>query len=79
MRDATLRTDSEMLCVEFHVLDVQIDEFLQSDAGPEEQLDDDSIPGNHYRGSVLEYLEKAALLRLSEKPRQVARKPVQCQ
>ena len=41
MRNAALGADAEMLRVEFHILDVQIDEFLQPDAGTQEEFDDE--------------------------------------
>ncbi len=47
-----------MLGVEVHVLDVKVDEFLQPDAGPEEDLDDDAVPDRQGGCPAAKFLEQ---------------------
>jgi len=67
LRDGALGEHAEMLGVEVHVLDVKVDEFLQPDAGPEEDLDDDAVPDGQRGCPAAKFLEQTALLGLGQK------------
>gem|GEM_PF-2735194 len=87
MLDATFGTDKEVLGIEVDVLYVQIDEFLQPDAGPEKQLDNDAVtsgyhtPGFSVLGSraAAKLLEQSSLLGLGQELWQRTGEPVQSQ
>ena len=68
-----------MLGVEFHVLDIKVDKFLQPYASTEKEFDNHSIPGCHHRRPTAKLLEQAEFLRLGEEPGWFTRKPVQGQ
>ena len=75
MRDTALGADTQMPGIKFYILHIQIDEFLQSDAGTEEQLDDDSISSCSHRGLAAEFLEQVLFLSLRQEPWRCAGKP----
>ena len=68
-----------MLGIEVHILDVQIDQFLQPDTGAEEQLDDDPVPRRQHGGPAAKLLEQPPFLSFRQKARGVAWKPTQPQ
>ena len=68
---------AEMPGVEVHVVDIQVDQLPQPDAGAQEQLDDEPVPAGERRGPAPELLEQPSLLRLGQEARRGARQPPQ--
>ena len=54
MRNTALGSHTEMLGIKVNVFDIEIDEFLQSDAGSQEYLDNDpEKPQTMFSGSLM--------------------------
>ena len=74
---AALGTDPEMFGVEVDVVNVEVDQFLQADAGSQEQLNDHPVPAGELGGAAPQLFRQPPLLGLGQEGRCGARQPSQ--